>query len=324
MLNISNLVIGETVDLFGIVSKVEQKKTSNNSSYVNGLIEDKSGKVEIKIWDIELKDLGDIDNGDFVKIRGIVGEWNEQKQITIENPKNKVPFIRKVNERDGVNINDFIKCSPIDPQIMWNFLNDLVSKFKNHTLKTVCSKVLEDYKKEFLYYPGAQTVHHAVKGGLLQHTYMIVKSAIAMADIYTDLNKELLIGGAIVHDIGKIVEIDTNENGSSSGYTKKGYLLGHMIEGIKIINYIVSNEKTEIDPEVIVLLEHMIASHHFEESWGAYQKPAFLEAEILHHLDMIDSRLDIILSITEQLDENDFSNPTRYLSSRRIFKHNLE
>lgn len=324
-MNIRDIVKDKKVNLFGIVSQMVEKETSTKTStFVDLLFEDKSGSIDVKIWDTNLETLAanGVENGKLVKIRGTVGEWNEKKQIVVEKKGQNI-LIRAVTDEDNVDINDYIKAAPISPETMLEELNVLVKEFEDKTLKFICSRILKDHEEKLLYYPGAQKLHHAIKGGLLYHMYTMMKLAIPMVNVYPQLNKELLISGVIIHDIGKTVELESDENGKSSGYTNNGYLLGHIIEGIKIINNIVSTTKTQLDLDTILLLEHMIASHHFEETWGAYQKPAFLEAEILHYLDMIDSRMDMFQTITQSLEEDSFSDGKWTLSGRRIYRHKL-
>lgn len=325
---IKDLKTGEMVELYGVVSVFEERTKTDNSKYVELRVEDKSGTIDGKIWDISIKDLPQIEVGKLVKIRGLIKEWNSKKQLHIQkHPSTNKPLIRLTTEEDGVSIDDYLKCAPIETKLMLEDLKNVINNFSNEDIKLICAKFVEEYKNELLCYPGAQNLHHSVKGGLLYHIHTMLNVATPIADNYPNINNDLLFAGVILHDIGKIRELDVDENGKASKYTDEGYLLGHTIQGIKMLNEIVFSINTErdvkLDKSVVLLLEHMIASHHFDEMWGAYQKPAFLEAEILHHLDMIDSRVNMVNNVTETLEPNTFSERQWFLNERRIYKHSL-
>lgn len=325
-MQIKDLKVGEKVDLFGLITTIKEKVDTNKKKYLDLLLEDKTGSVYVKFWQTSLEDLmtfGDFECGKLVKIRATVDKWQENKQLIPEkSPKdNKIPLIRLANEDDGVNVEDYVKCAPIESKLMLENLFDIIKDFENETLKVVCDKVLTENEEKLIYFPGAQIIHHAMKGGLLYHIHTMVQLAIPIGDRYPNINKELLLSGVIVHDIGKLSELDSDTNGKVANYTKEGSLLGHTIQGIKMLNTLIRD--LEVDYDTILLLEHMIASHHFDETWGAYQKPAFVEAEILHHLDMIDSRASMIAEITDNLETNEFSESMSYLNKRKIFRHAL-
>lgn len=315
MVKIKDLQVGSKVDIFGLIEVLQEKQTSNNKAYIEMVIADNTGKVNVKSWDTTLEDIGDIKVGNIIKIRGNVDEWQGNKQVIVIKANNGIPLIRLATvEQDNINTKEFIETTPVEPKIMLKELRDITKEFKNEDYKKICLKFFKEYEEELLYFPGAQTIHHAVKGGLLYHIYSMVKIGTPIADYYS-LDKELLLTGIIIHDIGKIEQFDVNESGKVDDYTKEGYMLGHMIQGIKMLNELVMG--LNIDEEVLLLLEHMIASHHFHEEWGAYQKPMFVEAEVLHHLDMIDSRVDLLKKATEEVDDGQMSSKNPYL--RRMF-----
>lgn len=314
MIKIKDLQVGKKVDVFGLIEVLQEKQTSNNKTYIEMVITDNTGKVNVKSWDTTLENIGNIKVGNIVKVRGNVDEWEGNKQIIVIKNNNGIPLIRLAVEQDNIDMKEFIEIAPIEPKIMLKELKNIAKAFKNEDYKSICLRFLKEYEEELLYFPGTQTIHHAVKGGLLYHIYSMVKIAIPIADYYS-LNKELLLTGIIIHDIGKIEQLNADENGKVDDYTKGGYMLGHMIQGIKMLNRLVV--ELDIDKEILLLLEHMIASHHFHEEWGAYQKPMFVEAEVLHHLDMIDSRVDLLKRATEKVDDGQMSSKNPYL--KRMF-----
>lgn len=316
MKTISEVIVGERTDLFAIVKVAENKKTQGGKPYIDFVFEDVTGSINGKFWDATLASIaghGDLSPGIAVKIRGTISEWNNQKQVTLER-------IRPINESDGVSKDDFIKKAPLTYEDMFNFISNVVKNYQNDDLKRISLAVLDKYKDKLTFYPASIKVHHNIKAGLLYHTYCMLQIAIKLSELYP-MNKELLYTGAIIHDLGKIEEIDSNDDGVAIDYTKEGKLLGHMIHGIKTIHDL--SKELQIDPEVTLLLEHMIASHHSKPEYGAVKVPMFYEAELLHYIDMIDSRTYMYQSATEHLEPNSFSDKVFFLDNKQIYKHNL-
>ena len=150
----------------------------------------------------------------------------------------------------------------------------------------------------------------------------MLKVGSSLVKIYPDVNKELLYAGIILHDIEKINEMDSNVLGIVSDYTTDGKLLGHLIMGIKTIDRI-TREKN-LDLEASLLLQHMILSHHNFPEFGSPKKPMFLEAELLHHIDMIDARVYDFAKIQNELEPGDFSQKVWSLDNRVVYKANLK
>ena len=316
MTNIKGLIPGERVDIFGIVSSLQERTKKDGGTYIDLRLEDISGSVDCKIWDAALDDIAEIEVGKLVKARALVTEWNGKSQLNIQ-------MIRLSDESDQVSIEDFIKGPPISAQEMMGDLTDIVEGFSSQSLKNICLYFLEKYKEPLAFFPAAQMVHHAMKGGLLYHIHTMISLALIIGDRYPGVDKDLLAAGTIIHDIGKLKEMDSDENGKVSGYTLEGQLLGHIIQGTLMLHDMANELREkglEVDEGEVMLLEHMIASHHFDETWGAYQKPAFLEAELLHHVDMIDSKVNIFVNVLEGMEEGTFSDSQRFLGGRKIYK----
>ncbi len=316
MNNIKNLVSRERVDLFGLVSSIKERTKANGGLYIDLRLEDMTGSVDGKIWDKALADFPGIIVGSLVKVRANVNEWNGKNQLNIQN-------IRLATEEDNVKIDDFIKGPPLAIEAMMKDILAIVGKFESKTLKSICLAFFEKNEDQLSYFPAAQMVHHAMKGGLLYHIHTMMKLALVISERYPHVNRELLISGTLLHDMGKLKEMASDKNGKVSGYTKDGRLLGHIIQGIIMLHDTAKDLRDkglELDEESIVLLEHMIASHHYEEAWGALQKPAFLEAEMLHHIDLIDSKINIFENILDNLEEDSFSDSQWSLGGRTIYK----
>ena len=165
----------------------------------------------------------------------------------------------------------------------------------DYSLTALTVRLISKNSKAFSSSSAAKSMHHNLMGGLLYHTYRMVKAAYSVCDIYTTLNRELLVCGTALHDIGKIEELSTSELGAAN-YTPDGRLFGHALIGIEMIDKMVAEADSAAGRETynredVRLLKHLIASHHGTLEWGAITLPAVPEAMVLHNIDMIDSRM---------------------------------
>ena len=170
-----------------------------------------------------------------------------------------------------------------------------------------------------LYGPAAFKMHHAVKGGLLCHTLSIVRLAEAVCRVYTFADRELLLAGVILHDIGKIEEFELNSTGLVSGYSPKGNLVGHLVSGAVTVEK--TAEKLGITSEVPMLLSHMLISHHGDPEFGAAVLPQFLEAELLSQLDMMDATVFEICEATAAVKSGETTGRIFGLDNRKLYNH---
>ena len=204
---------------------------------------------------------------------------------------------------------------------MYNFIKGFVDNMKNTDIQKIVSTMIEEKKEKIMYYPAAKKNHHAVRSGLLYHVSTMLKAAEKLCEVYTNLNKDLLYAGVILHDLAKIEEMDSSQLGIVSDYTVEGTLLGHIIQGIKNLELV--GQRLGVDKEVVMLLQHMILSHHYEPEYGSPVKPMIPEAEVLHYLDIIDARIYDMTKVTKEIDGGSFSERLWSLENRRIYKPNL-
>ena len=160
--------------------------------------------------------------------------------------------------------------------------------------------------------------HHAEYGGLLYHVKRMLMTGLAVCDIYPILNRDLVAAGVILHDIEKLNEIESNEYGVSPGYSFEGQMLGHIVQGIKLLDRL--TEEMGFPREKALMLEHMILSHHYEPEFGSPKKPLFPEAEVLHYLDILDARMFDMEDALNGVEPGSFSDRIWTLDNRRIYK----
>ena len=303
----------EVTDFF-MVKSIAVKIGANKKQYLDLMLGDKTGEISGKKWNVsdeELPSLAQIKAGDIIKIRAQVTEWNGLKQF-------RVMRIRRKAENDPVEISDFIKAAPEKPEAMYQYILEKAQNFQDEDLKKLCVKVLTENKEKLMYYPAAQKNHHAELAGLLYHIKRMLMNGERMCQVYTNLNEDLVMAGVILHDIEKLNEIESNELGISSGYSFEGQLLGHLIQGVKLLDRL--TEELNFPREKAIMLEHMILSHHYEPEFGSPKKPLFPEAEILHYLDIIDARMFDMQDALDKTRPGEFSERVWTLDNRRLYK----
>lgn len=311
---IADIRTAQEVTDFFMVKSIAVKIGANKKQYLDLVLGDKTGEISGKKWDVsdeELQSLMQIKEGEVIKIRANVTEWNGLKQF-------RVMRIRKRAENDPVDLSDYIKAAPEKPEDMYDYIMEKARNFQDEDLKRLCVKVLEDNRKKLMYYPAASKNHHAQLAGLLYHVKRMLMNGERMCQVYTNLNADLVMAGVILHDMEKINEIDSNELGIASGYSFEGQMLGHLIQGVKTLDRLTL--ELDFPREKAIMLEHMILSHHYEPEFGSPKKPLFPEAEILHYLDIIDARMFDMQDALDKTEPGEFSDRVWTLDNRRLYK----
>lgn len=306
------------VEGFCLVKEVEKKTSSKGDVYLDFTLSDVSGDINAKLWRYSPAEYGEYKAQDIVKVRGTVSRYNGTDQLRIDR-------IRTAYPEDNVDMKDLVRSVNYSGGQMFDELMRIVSGFKDSELKSIVSAILTDNKEKLLYWPAANKLHHAIRSGLLMHTLSIVRLCESVCEIYTFVDRELLISGAILHDISKIEEYNVGDAGIADGTTVEGTLLGHIAMGaVKVDEY---SKRLGISRETSVLLQHMILSHHGEPDFGAAVRPMFIEAEILSELDLLDSRIYIMREAEAPLKGGEFSPRMWSLDNRRLYnpeRKNLE
>ncbi len=299
-------------DGFWLIKTAEKKVNVKGAAYLDLMLCDKKGEISGKLWDYSELTHGVYEAGDLVKIRGSVTQFNGNDQLRIDR-------IRKVNASDGVDVSDFVPTAEYPGEMMLGQIMNVISSVKDDELKHLTYALVKDREKDILYWPAAFKLHHAMRGGLLYHTLSIIKLCEGVCLIYPAVDRDLLMCGAIVHDLCKIDEFDISTAGLVTGYSVKGELLGHLVMGAMKIGE--KAKELGISEDKAMLLQHMVISHHGEPDFGAAVRPMFLEAEILSQLDKLDATINEITSVVGDLPDGEFSQRQWALDNRKLYNH---
>lgn len=305
----------EITDFF-MAKTLAIKVGANGKQYLDILLADKTGEISGKKWDVsdaEYPVLKAIGEKSIVKIKAVVTEWAGQLQLRVQR-------IRAAALDDGQRMEDFVKAAPEVPEDMFGYIYETAGSMKDQDLKKLCIKLLTDNREKLMYYPAAQKNHHAELAGLLYHMKRMLMTGERICEVYTNLNRDLLCAGVIIHDIEKLNEIMADPDGIATGYSFEGQLLGHIIQGVKTIDRLTL--ELGFPREKAIMLEHMILSHHYEPEFGSPKKPLFPEAEALHYLDVLDARMFDMQDALASTPPGTFSERVWALDNRKLYKPN--
>lgn len=279
---------GDQVDGFFLVRSSESGVASNQKAFLTLLLGTKTGEIEAKIWSSTEEQKEFCSNGNLIKVRATVKEYNGKLQFTIMK-------VRPVIEEDGVTVEDLVETAPIDKKEVEKEIVETILSFKDVELRELTLKLFGKYRDEFLVHVAAKKNHHNMVSGLAWHTISMLHLAKRIAPLYPKVNEELVYASVILHDIGKVREI---EDILSPKFSVEGALLGHisiMVSEVQqAANELIQEGVIKPDSLIPTILASNIASHHGKLEYGSPVEPKTIEAELLHHIDMIDSRMNMI------------------------------
>jgi len=255
-------------------------QTRQGNSFLTLTLGDKTGTIEARVWDRVEEISTHCKEGNIVTIAGQANTYRNQIQIQIhELTQNKSPIDPTI----------FQESSPKDIPHMLSDLKTLVNQIQNRHLRTLIDSFMADHHfvTQFKKAPAAKHFHHSYLGGLLEHTLSVSQMAVRVSEQYPDLDCDLLLSGAILHDIGKIEELTFEPN---IEYSNKGRLLGHIVLGVVMLEEKLKSLK-DFPSELALRLKHLILSHHGEFDFGSPKRPKFLEAFALHLIDDMDAKI---------------------------------
>jgi len=294
-LYISELKMGQSVDILVMLKRKQLAKIPNASNFCLTIIcLDRSGEIEAKLWEKAQEMSSLIQERDILAIKGIVTEYKGKYLLKIDD-------LTKVEE-SLCDLADFLPSTPKNRREMFEELVEIMSSVRNPYLRKVLQAFLTDsvWLKEFASAPADKRIHQPYIGGLLEHTLNVIKICLKFTDMYQFLDHDLLVTGAILHDIGKIHEFDYHRG---IDYSTAGRLLGHIILGVQMVEGKIK-DFPDFPEELRIALLHLIVSHHGQEESKSLQKPKFLEAILLHYADKLDSEMFQFEYVSTNQEEN--------------------
>ncbi len=287
---------------------VEEKsllETKNGDPYVAMSLSDKTGRIAARIWDGAVAAFNSFDAGDYIFIKGISQAFKSQIQLRVLSVKSL--------EKSLIDIKDFLPHTKFSIDAMWDEFGRILKSIKDRELHDLLKAIFEDktIQDEFKRAPAAKRMHHAYIGGLLEHTLSVAKLAKMISRYYPWLDSDLLLCGALLHDIGKIEEF--SYDAPPIDYTDKGRLLGHLVIGTNIIERFLTLTCMDKEGQKAKLLLHMILSHHGHKEFGSPVLPMTEEALVLHLIDDLDAKLNFLQGLKEENPTDDY-NWTKYQS----------
>jgi 3'-5' exoribonuclease len=279
---IKDLVANDEVTSFFLSPELPVvRKSKKDKDYLCLKLVDKTAEIDCRMWEVPRGFDPKSVSKKIVKVKGSVSEWNDQKQLSIS-------AIRPITDADGVDMEDFFEASPFPIEEMWSELMQIVGSLDNSHVRQLLFSMLKANETAFKKSPAAKSVHHGYIGGLLEHTLSLCKTGTVLALRY-DLDPNLMVAAAVLHDIGKTVELSCD---MGTSYTVQGTLVGHIVIGLLMMSKAMDEDDSFPDDLRMTLL-HIIEAHHGRLEFGSPKTPLTKEALAFHLCDMLDSQLAI-------------------------------
>ena len=273
-----------------VVSNKQIKSKKSGEPYLALTLVDRTGQLDAKMWDNVAETIPEFEQDDFVKVKGLINKYNGRFQLTVHK-------LKRLEEAE-VDYSDYLPKTAKDIEELWRTLGEFVASFQDPHLKALVESFMADPEIAAAYKaaPAAKTLHHAFIGGLLDHVVSLFKLCDLACRNYPQINRDLLLTGAFLHDIGKVHELSYAR---SFTYTTRGQLLGHMILELEMLQAKLA-ALPEFPATYKTLIEHMIISHHGRYEFGSPKLPMFPEALMLHYLDDLDSKMEAMRAQLER------------------------
>ena len=314
MIKISQMKKDELFEGFYLIKTAEVRQTRAGKNYLAFVFQDETGTIEGKLWDAQPHNVESFIAGRVVHMTGRREVYNntpQVNQLTMRLPQAGEPS----------NPADFKEKPPVDPKELQDYLSNVLFKIENPIWQRVVRALYSKYDKEFYSYPAAKTNHHAFEAGLAYHTATMVRLADRIGDIYPQLNKSLLFAGIMFHDLEKVLELSGPEN---TEYTVRGNLIGHIALIDEEITKVLQELKIDDQKEEVIVLRHVVLSHHGLLEYGSPVRPKIMEAEIIHMIDNLDAEMMMMTTALGLVGPGEMTNKIFAMENRSFYKPNLD
>jgi len=305
---ISHMNVGDSFDDFMLIKEVSKGVTSNGKPFLTLILRDATGEIEAKLWDATKEDETFFVPEQIIRLTGEINQFRGKAQL-------KILSVRLSQPTDNVYISDFVEKATVDKQVLTDKLTEAIFEMKNPTIQRIVRAFIKKYQEALLTYPAAAKNHHEYASGLAHHIVSMLAIARELHKLYPDLNKDLLYAGIILHDLGKIKELS---GVVTTSYTIEGKLLGHipmMVEEIGVMA-----KELQLEGEEVMILQHLVLSHHGKAEWGSPTPPLVKEAELLHLIDLLDAKMNMLNRALDKVKPGEFTERMFAMDNRSFYK----
>ncbi|PLR89950.1 3'-5' exoribonuclease YhaM [Bacillus sp. T33-2] len=300
--------VGEQVELFLLIKQSSKGIASNGKPFLTLILQDKTGDIEAKLWDVSEGDEARYSAENIVKVLGDIQNYRGRNQL-------KIRQIRPASVADSVQVGDFLETAPIGQDEMASKITQYIFDMKNPNLQRITRHLLKKHQQAFYEFPAATKNHHEFVSGLSYHVVCMLDLAKSISSLYPSLDRDLLYAGIILHDLGKVLELS---GPVAASYTLEGNLLGHITIMINEIGK--AADELGIDSEEVIVLQHLVLSHHGKAEWGSPKPPLIKEAEILHYIDNLDAKMNMMDRALNRVKPGEFTERVFALDNRSFYK----
>ncbi len=307
---IKDMVCGDdNVEFTAMISRVVAGKTNgaHKTNYLSITFQDDTGIIDAKLWNASEENMNQLKEGCVIRGKGDIIKYGQNRQM-------KIISIDDISTNTSAQV-QFLQKAPINQDTLNKELYAYIKKISNMKIYSIVKYLYDMHIEKIIMYPAASKNHHEVVSGLAYHTLSMLKTGEALIGVYPQLNKDLIYGGILLHDIGKTVELSGPVVPS---YTIEGKLLGHISIASAMIKE--AADKLNIKGEEVMLLEHIVLSHHGKNEFGSPVLPQIREAEIVSFIDNMDARINMIDKLLDTIEPGEFSKRTFALENRSFYK----
>jgi 3'-5' exoribonuclease len=317
---VQQLADGDSVEEIYLAVDKQLRANRNGNLYLQLELRDRTGTIGARLWNVPDPLARSFEAGDFVRVKGKVQLFQGALQMILSHLERVVP--------DRIDLGDFLPHTRQDVGKLYERLLGVLRKLGNVHLRALVESFLSDsdFVRDFCKAPAGVRNHHAYVGGLLEHVVTLLDAADRLAPLYPDLDRDLLLMGVFLHDVGKVRELSCER---AFAYTDEGQLIGHIVIGIEMVNEQVKRAEELIGerfpPELLLRLKHLIVSHHGTYEFGSPRLPMTPEAIALHHLDNLDAKVhSFVRDIREDTNKAASWTPYDQGLQRRLFKGSVD
>lgn len=310
---IKDMQVNQHFEGYYLIKSVELRQTRAGKDYLAITFQDRSGTISGNLWDAQTHNVETFQAGKVVHAEGKREIYNNMPQVNQLSLRLAMPL-------EPSDPSDYREKSPVKEQDLREYVQSIVFKIENASWNRIVRHILAKFDKEFYEFPAAKSNHHAFEGGLAYHETTMLKLAEKIVDVYPELNASLMFAGILLHDMAKTLEFTGFEN---TTYTLKGNLIGHIVLIDEEISKAVIELGIDEDSEDVLLLRHVVLSHHGQLDYGSPVRPQVMEAEMIHQIDMIDATMMMMTTALDTIQPGQQTARIWPLDNRNFYKPTL-